>query len=121
MIVVRSLDADPTDDCVALELRASDRRGQDRQAGFGQRELEWRDDDLAIVIGDQRHRSNLAYVHRYGQTALRIHPRIRAMNRACTSPLTNVISCSLLSDVNRQCRGPRPSMHRRTGVAQPCR
>ena len=74
VIVARCLDADPDDERVALDLRASDRRGQHREAGFGQRELEWGDDDLAIVIGDQSHRGGLAYVHRYGQTALRIDP-----------------------------------------------
>ena len=73
VIVAGRLDADPDDQRVALELRASDRRGQHREAGFGQCELEWGDDDLAIVIGDQSHRGGLAYVHRYGQTALRIH------------------------------------------------
>ena len=74
VIVACGLDADPDDQRVALVLRAGDRRGQHREAGFGQCELERRDDDLAIVIGDQSHRDGLAYVHRYGQTALRIHP-----------------------------------------------
>lgn len=41
VIVARRLDADPDDERVALDLRANDRRGQHREAGFGQRELEW--------------------------------------------------------------------------------
>ena len=92
VIVARRLDADPDDDRVALDLRASDRRGQHREAGFGQRELEWGDEDLAIVIGDQSHRGGLAYVHRDGQTALRIDPPNPGHEpRTCTSPSTNVI------------------------------
>ena len=41
VIVARRLDADPDNERVALDLRANDRRGQHREAGFGQRELEW--------------------------------------------------------------------------------
>jgi hypothetical protein len=74
VIVACGLDADPHDHSVALVLRAGDRRRQHREAGFGQRELKRRDNDLAIVIGDQSHRDGLPHVHRYRQTALRIQP-----------------------------------------------
>src|SRR5271156_1391615 len=46
-------------------------------------------------------------------------PRILAMNSACNSPLTNVITKLPLSDVNRQCGTPPRPAGRRTGVAQP--
>ena len=74
VIVTRGLNPDTDDQSVTLVLRAANRRGQHHEAGFGQRELERRDDDLAVVISDQSHRDGLAHVHRYDQTALRIHP-----------------------------------------------
>ena len=64
VIVPGRFDADPTDVRVALGASEGHRGGELDIAAFGERESERRDDDLAVMIRDQRHRLDLADIDR---------------------------------------------------------
>ena len=83
------------------------------------RELEWCHDDLAIVVDTSATATALPTSTGMARQRCGSSPRIRVINRARNSPLTNVLTKLPLSDVNRQVRDSMPTDDKANGAAQP--